>query len=168
MLALLAFRPETAGAIDLLTEVVLRGPSPLSRGERELIATFVSKRNECQFCTAAHMAIAGEQLPGGVQAVQSACETFPNAPVSEKLSALLAIAAQVQVSGRAVTSETVAHAKSLGASDVEIHDTVLIAATFCMFNRYVDGLGALLPEAPEAYFDAMAKRITKNGYNAGA
>jgi alkylhydroperoxidase family enzyme len=85
--------------------------------------------------------------------------------VSPKLRALLRIAGAVQRSGRAVTAELVDAARAEGADDVEIHDTVLIAAAFCMFNRYVDGLGTFAPQRPEDYLP-MAARTVERGYGA--
>ena len=161
--ALFQFRPETAKPLTELADALLRGPSSLSRGERELIAAFVSSRNHCRYCTGTHSAYAAAQLVGGaalVAAVQAAPET---AAVSAKVRALLAIAGQVQESGRSVTQETVAAAKREGATDQEIHDTVLIAAAFCMYNRYVDGL-ATVPLDDDAAYAAMAPHIVEHGY----
>lgn len=165
ILSLFAYRPEAAGPLNALAETLLRGPSSLSRGERELIAAFVSRQNECVFCNASHAAFARAQLPNGADVVHAVCDDYRSAPIGEKLRALLAIAAQVQKSGRAVTVEAVQAARAEGASDQEIHDTVLIAAAFCMFNRYVDGLGTALPPDPAAY-DVMAERIVSEGYTA--
>jgi len=86
-----------------------------------------------------------------------------SAPISAKLRALLHIAGAVQVSGRAVTPALVESARQAGASDVEIHDAVLIAAAFCMYNRYVDGLGTLAPEDGPGYL-AAAQQIVQHGY----
>ncbi|MFC6088435.1 carboxymuconolactone decarboxylase family protein [Saccharothrix lopnurensis] len=147
---LLAYRPDTARPLGELAEVLLRGPSDLSRGERELIATHVSELNSCNFCASSHAAFAAAQLPA--DHVRSA-----------KLNALLDIAAAVAESGRAVTPELVAKAKEEGASDLEVHDTVLIAAAFCMLNRYVDGLGTWAPEDPAVYA-TMAQHFVKGGY----
>lgn len=165
ILSLFAYRPETAGPLNALAETLLRGPSSLTRGERELIAAFVSKQNECVFCNASHAAFARAQLPNGADVVRAVCEDYRSAPIGEKIRSLLAIAAQVQKSGRAVTVEAVEAARAEGASDQEIHDTVLIAAAFCMFNRYVDGLGTVLPPDAAAY-DLMAERIVSEGYTA--
>lgn len=164
ILSLFAFRPETGRALQELADALLRGPSPLSPGERELIAAFVSSRNSCDFCCGSHSAFAAAQLPGGAALVQEVLEQgAATAPVDDKMRALLAIAEQVQRSGRDVTEQAVAAAKGAGATDVEIHDTVLIAAAFCMFNRYVDGLGTVVPDDPAAY-GAMAPRILSEGY----
>ena len=159
----LAFRPETAGPMGELADVLLQGPGPLTPGEREIIATWVSGRNECEFCHASHRAIAAHQLSGNYDLVDAVCADYVSAPVTDKLKALLVIAGKVQIGGRHVTTEDVAHAKAAGATDLEIHDTVLIAATFCMFNRYVDGLGSLTPTDASLY-DQVGAAIAKNGY----
>jgi uncharacterized peroxidase-related enzyme len=160
---LLRYRPETARPLGELTEVLLRGPSTLTRGGRELIAAYVSALNDCQYCTSSHSAYAAAQLPGGVAVVEQVRADPANAPVSAKLKALLAIAAAVQQGGRAVTAEHVESARAAGATDLEIHDTVLIAAMFCMFNRYVDGLATIAPDDPAVYA-AGAQRLIAQGY----
>ena len=162
-MGLLQFRPETGHPLSSLAEVLLRGPSTLSRGERELIAAYVSSRNECQFCASSHSAFAAAQLPDGARLVGQVCEDAEQAGLPAKLKALLRIAASVTQSGQAVTSAEVAAARAAGASDVEIHDTVLIAAAFCMYNRYVDGLAATTPTDPQAYKEA-ADLIVTHGY----
>lgn len=159
---LLEYRKETAEPIRELTQFLLRGPSTLTEGERELIATIVSHHNECRFCSTAHTAAADELL-GECSTTEKIKQDIETAPVSEKMKALLTIARQVQQSGKNVTPETIARAKAAGATDIEIHDTVLIAALFCLYNRYVDGLGTLEPENPE-YYKALASRLATNGY----
>jgi uncharacterized peroxidase-related enzyme len=160
---LLQFRPETGRPLSELAEVLLRGPHTLTRGERELIAAYVSTLNACKFCASSHSAQAAAQLPEGMALVDQVRADPGGAPISPKLKALLRIAAAVQRDGRAVTAADVATARAEGASDVEIHDAVLIAAAFCMYNRYVDGLAAVTPDDPEAYA-RMAERIVAHGY----
>jgi uncharacterized peroxidase-related enzyme len=160
---LFRYRPETALPLNQLVESLLRGPGSLTPGERELIAAYVSSLNECRYCYGSHSAYAAEQLPGGMALVEQVRADVSGAPVSAKLKALLAIAPAVQQGGRNVTTEQVAAARAEGATDVEIHDTVLIAAAFCMFNRYVDGLGTNLPDDP-AFYSTRAKKIAADGY----
>lgn len=159
---LLEYRKDTATPIRNLTQFLLRGPSTLTEGERELIATIVSHRNECRFCTTAHTA-AADRLLGDELATAGIKQDIMSAPVSDKMKALLTIAAQVQQSGKNVTAASITNAKASGATDIEIHDTVLIAALFCLYNRYVDGLATAMPPNPE-YFDTLAKRLTDHGY----
>jgi uncharacterized peroxidase-related enzyme len=160
---LLRYRPDTGRVLSELAEVLLRGPGTLSRGERELIAAYVSTLNQCRYCSSAHGATAAAQLPGGARAVADACADPAAASISGKLGALLRIAAAVQVSGTEVGDAEVSAARAAGATDAEIHDAVLIAAAFCMYNRYVDGLATALPADPAAYKDS-AERIIAHGY----
>ncbi len=160
---LLEYRKDTAQPIRELTQFLLRGPSSLTEGERELIATVVSHRNECTFCTTAHTA-AADILLGEEETSASVKKDIATAPVSDKMKALLTIAAQVQESGKSVTVESVQKAKAAGATDIEIHDTVLIAALFCLYNRYVDGLATVTPADPD-FYKALGKRLKDNGYN---
>ncbi len=158
-----AFRPETAAPMRELAEVLLRGPNTLTSGEREMIATFVSTRNDCDFCQASHRAAAAHHLDGDYGVVDAVRQDYETAPISRKLKALLTIAGSVQQGGRHVRAADVDQARAEGATDMEIHDTVLIAAAFCMYNRYVDGLATLTPTDPAAY-DAMGQRMAKEGY----
>ena len=157
------FRPETAKPLNELAEVLLRGPHPLSPGERELIAAYVSGLNECDFCHNSHAAFAAAQLDDGMAVVDQVRANLDTAPVSAKLRALLRIAGTVREDGRKVTTELVEAARAEGATDLEIHDTVLIAAAFCMYNRYVDGLATFAPTDPAVYAGA-AQRIVERGY----
>lgn len=161
----MTFRPETAAPINELVNVLLRGPSTLTRGERELIATHVSWRNDCFFCQTIHGAVAAAQLGNDEQLVHHVKTNWETAEVSAKLKTLLNIAGKVQRGGKHVTAEDVSAAREEGATDLEIHDTVLIAATFCMANRYVDGLGTWAPEDPAIYRE-RAVGIVAHGYSA--
>jgi uncharacterized peroxidase-related enzyme len=158
-----AFRPDTARPMRQLAEVLLRGPNTLTSGEREMIAAFVSSRNDCQFCHSSHRAAAAHHLEGNYDLVDAVARDYQAAPVSAKLKALLTVAGKVQQSGRDVTAADVERARDAGATDLEIHDTVLIAAAFSMFNRYVDGLATFTPDDPAAY-DQMGQRMAKEGY----
>jgi uncharacterized peroxidase-related enzyme len=160
---LIEYRPETGIVLSTLAEVLLRGENSLSRGDRELIAARVSTLNQCKFCTASHAAFAAAQLPGGVELVEHARIDPDAAPLTPKLKALLQIASAVQVLGTEVTTELIDQARAEGATDIEIHDTVLIAAAFCMYNRYVDGLATFAPSDPEVYHQS-AKVIVGQGY----
>jgi uncharacterized peroxidase-related enzyme len=160
---LLMFRPETGKPLMDLAQVLLRDAHSLTPGERELIAAYVSGLNECKFCYSSHSASAVAQLDGDTNLIDQVLDDLDSAPVSAKLRALLRIAGVVRDDGRKVTTDLVAAARAEGATDVEIHDTVLLAAAFSMYNRYVDGLGALAPDNPDMYADA-ARRIIEFGY----
>lgn len=160
---LLEYRKDSAAPIRELTQILLRGESTLTEGERELIASLVSSRNECKFCTTAHTA-AADILLGESQTCEMVKQDFETAPVSEKMKALLDIAASVQENGKKVTESKVERAKNAGATDREIHDTVLIAALFCLYNKYVDGLASFTPTEP-TFYQKLGERITTIGYN---
>ena len=161
--SLMAFRPETAEPMSALAEILLRSNDGLSRAERELIATYVSYLNDCFYCHHSHGEIAVCYLDGNRSLVDDVRNDYKSADISDKLKALLNIAGKVQKSGKAVTEEDVANARAQGATDMDIHDTVLIAAAFCMFNRYVDGLAAKTPTDLSSY-PLRAKQVAENGY----
>lgn len=160
---LLEYSRDTAEPIRRLTQVLLRGPSTLTEGERELIATVVSHGNQCRFCTAAHTAAANVLL-GESHTSEEVKTDILTATVSEKMKALLTIASLVQQGGKKVTTEAITQAKNTGATDTEIHDTVLIAALFCLYNRYVDGLSTVTPADPGFYL-GLGERLKNYGYN---
>lgn len=159
----MAFRPETAAPLNQLAEVLLRGENTLTRGDRELIATYVSSLNDCFFCQNAHGGLAQHYLQCDMAFIDQVKRDYASTPLSDKLKALLAIAASVQRGGKFVVTAQIDEARAQGATDREIHDTVLIAAAFCMFNRYVDGLGTWAPQDRQFYVDRAARRA-EEGY----
>ncbi len=161
--SLVLFRPETGKPLYDLAQVLLRGPSPLSEAERELIAAYVSLRNDCMFCMNSHAAAAKCLYGEDKNIVDEVLKDMKQSGVSDKMKALLNIAGKVQILGKEVNPEDIAAARLLGADDREIHDTVLIAASFSMFNRYVDGLASFTPTDPAVY-EEMGKRMA-NGYS---
>ena len=160
--SLVLFRPETGKPLYDLAQVLLRGPSPLSEAERELIAAYVSYRNDCMFCMSSHAAAARCLYGEEKNIVDAVLTDMQQSNVSDKMKTLLNIAGKVQILGKEVTPEDINAARELGADDREIHDTVLIAAAFCMFNRYVDGLASFTPTDP-AIYEEMGNRMAK-GY----
>jgi uncharacterized peroxidase-related enzyme len=163
IIGLLAFRAETALPLSQLAETLLRGPSTLSSAERELIASHVSWLNDCYFCHSSHGAAAAAHLGVEVTLLDEIKNGLKQTTVSPKVRALLAIAGKVQQGGKKVMAADVAAARAEGATDLEIHDTVLIAAAFCMYNRYVDGLGTWAPQTAEAYREA-GQQLASQGY----
>jgi uncharacterized peroxidase-related enzyme len=159
----MAFSPATAKPLNELAEILLRAPNSLSPAEREMIAAYVSSRNDCHFCQSVHGAVAAHHLGGNEALVLDVKRNFEDAAVSDKLKALLQIAGKVQKGGKHVGPEDIERARQHGATDKEIHDTVLIAAAFCMYNRYVDGLATWAPDAPEMYRE-NGKRLAERGY----
>src|SRR6201996_1150976 len=123
--SLFMFRPETARPLNDLVQTMLHNPHPtLSAGERELIATYVSRLNTCFYCCNIHGAIARHQLGNNSNVVEQVLADPETAPISQKMKALLKIAAKVQSGGKNVLPADIDLARSEGATDIEIHDTV--------------------------------------------
>lgn len=164
---LMAYRPETEKPLNALAEMLLRNDNnTLTRGERELIGTYVSYLNDCFFCQNVHGAMAGHYLNCDIQQIDGIKKNFNTADLTDKMKALLSIAGSVQKGGKNVTEQQVQEARNAGATDVEIHDTVLIAAAFCMFNRYVDGLATWAPQDRQVYINRAPQRAL-DGYQSG-
>lgn len=160
----MVYSPETARPLNQLAEQLLRNEdNSLSRGERELIGTYVSYLNDCFFCQSVHGAMAGHYMQCDIKKIEEIKADFNSSDLSEKMKSLLRIAASVQKGGKFVTDRQIVDAKNNGATDKEIHDTVLIAAAFCMFNRYVDGLGTWAPRDMQVYVDRAPMRAA-DGY----
>ncbi len=161
--SLVMFRPETGKPLYELAQVLLRGDSTLSEAERELIAAYVSKRNNTMFCMMSHAAASRELYGDDKGIVDEVLNDMQQANISNKMKALLNIAGKVQVLGKEVTQQDIDAARKEEATDKEIHDTVLIAAAFSMFNRYVDGLASFTP-TDEKEYEAMGQRMAEKGY----
>jgi uncharacterized peroxidase-related enzyme len=162
----MVFSPETTKPLGELVQVLMTGPHTLSSAEREMIATYVSSENDCYYCQTCHGSTAAQHLGGtdsDYELISQMKQNYEATPISSKMKALLAIAGQVQKGGKYVTAEDVERAREQGATDKEIHDTVLIAAAFCMFNRYVDGLDTWQPRDPEIYRE-IGQQTARLGY----
>ncbi|HLP96153.1 MAG TPA: peroxidase-related enzyme [Saprospiraceae bacterium] len=158
----MAFSPKTAQPMNDFANALLATDEGLSKGERELIGAYVSSLNDCHFCQSIHGAVANHYL-GDESTFEAVKCDLPTAPVSEKMRALLSIAASVQKGGKQVTIEQIETARKEGATDRDIHDAVLIAAAFCMFNRYVDGLATWAPADPD-FYRHRAQKVAELGY----
>lgn len=161
--SLVLFRPETGKPLYELAQVLLRGPSPIREAERELIAAYVSHLNNCMFCMSSHAAASRCLYGEEKNTVDDVLEDMEQSKVSDKMKTLLTIAGKVQLSGKEVSQNDIDEARAFGADDREIHDTVLIAAAFSMFNRYVDGLASFTP-TDAAVYEEMGKRMAEKGY----
>lgn len=161
--SLVLFRPETGKYLYELAQVLLRGESPLTEAERELIAAYVSYKNDCMFCMSSHAAASRCLYGEEKNIVDDVLADMQRSKVNDKMKSLLHIAGKVQILGKEVTPQDIAAARELGADDREIHDTVLIAAAFSMFNRYVDGLASFTP-TDAATYEEMGRRMAEKGY----
>lgn len=128
--SLVHFRPQTGKPLYALVQTLLHGVSSLTEAERALIAAYVSHRNDCTFCTSSHAAAARLMYREDTYLVDEVLAAMQQSTISDKMKALLQIAGKVQLSGNKVLPEDIATARAVGVDDREIHDTVLIAATF--------------------------------------
>lgn len=163
LLGLLAYRQDTAKPLLDLVRTLMEGPSTLSQAERELIGSLVSKASDCTFCTNAHGAFAATSIEGGADTVRRAQDDPTSAPVSPRTQALIDIALAVKEGGHEVTKDLVDTALAAGATEREVHDAVLLASTFAMFTRYVDGLGTVAP-TDMTWYEGMAGQLAQGGY----
>lgn len=164
IVGLLAKYKETAHPLSLLAETLLQKETPgFSMAEREVLASYVSFLNDCQFCSESHAAVADAHA--SERGYAKRIWESPFAPAtSPRFRALLSIAAKVEKGGRFVTKDDVALAMKEGATHDEVHDAVLIAAAFCMYNRYVDGLGTFAPPRGDEAYAMMGKDLAETGY----
>lgn len=164
IVGLMAFKPASGRLLSELAQQLLRGESPLTPAERELIAVRVSRGNECQFCEWSHAGAARALLDGDRAGVVAAvADREPTDDLDERIRALLTLADLVREGGGRVGAADVEAARTAGADDESIHDAVLVAAAFCMYNRYVDGLAAITPPEGPAY-EEMGQMLATVGY----
>ncbi|MGH2645682.1 MAG: carboxymuconolactone decarboxylase family protein, partial [Chitinophagaceae bacterium] len=163
IVGLLNYRPGTGKVLCELAELLLRSNHGLPPGEREWIASYVSYLNQCHFCHTSHGAAASAHAMKDVEMIDEIEKGPDSTLISVKLRALLVIAGQVQKGGNCVTIEAVENAREAGATDEDVHDTVLIAAAFCMYNRYVDGLHTWAPADRKDYAEE-GKQMAFEGY----
>lgn len=155
--------PETAKHLNALAETILVHETPtFSKAERETVANYVSFLNQCVFCSESHAAVADFHWKKPVS--KQVWDNLESAPVSDRLKALLKIAEKVQKAATSVKKSDIDAALKLGATEKDIHDTVLIAAAFCMYNRYVDGLGTFTPPPGDATYKDMGQMLGEKGY----
>jgi uncharacterized peroxidase-related enzyme len=157
IVSLLMYDRGSGAALSALAQEMLRRPSTISTGHRELIAAYVSKLNNCAFCCTSHTACALELL----SSEEEVAHGLDGVSLNMKLQAFLLIAKQVKECKRPAKS-LVDQARLAGATDQEIHDVVLIAAMFCMFNRYVEGLDTTFNSIEEVNNDG--RLLAKYGY----
>jgi uncharacterized peroxidase-related enzyme len=163
MRSLLAYHPVIAGPLTGLMELMMRSDQGLTKGERELIATFVSGINRCIPCENIHGAVACQLNGYSTDLLSAIKNNHHQAPVSDRLKGMLDLAACVAEGGIKVTADRIDSLKMQGCSHQEIHDIVLITAMFCMFNRYLDGLGILSHDTPFTLSE-RSNHIAKHGY----
>ncbi len=146
-------------------KLLLTGPHSVTPAEREMIATYGSSQNDCIYCHSCHGSSAAQHLDrsdADYELIARIKQNYEATEISSKMRALLEIAGKVWA-GKQVKSEDIVRARQQGATDKEIHDTVLIATAFCMYNRYRDGLATWAPADADLYRE-NGRRLAEEGY----
>lgn len=152
--------PETSKPLIEFHEVLLRGPSPFTEAERELIAAYVSGLNRCRYCHGVHTATA-ERLGVPQGAVQKLVEGAETAEVSEKMKPILRYAQKLTDAPAGVTKADADAVFAAGWDETALYHTVAVTALFNFMNRLVEGLGIALDPA---YVKPAAERLADRGY----
>jgi uncharacterized peroxidase-related enzyme len=153
--------PATCRPLGELTEAAMRGPSPFTQGERELIAAYVSGLNACVYCHATHVGVA-EACGVDPELFKAVLADLDAAPVAAKMKPILRYARKLTLTPARVTEDDAAAVYDAGWSDDALYSTVLVTALFNFYNRLVDGVGLALPEN---YVAEAANRLSTKGYD---
>jgi len=148
------------GPMAKVTHEAMRGPSAWSVAERELMAAFVAKANQCEFCTRTHAAVARRAYGDG-RDVFALLDGFDTATVTEPLRSTLAMLGRLTREGT-VDAEGMRAVLAAGASRQQIEDALAVCFSFNVMSRLADAFGFLVP-GPEA-FEAAAKFLLARGY----
>ncbi|MDP3461932.1 MAG: hypothetical protein Q8S18_03985 [Bacteroidales bacterium] len=138
--ALMRFKASSASILSSVGHALVKGPAELSHTDREMLSAYVSMLNECDACFDSPASNGNGQMNGKDKTMASVMDKVSGTPVTEKMKSLLTFANKVQQNGKLVSKDDIDTARKNGASDEDIHDTMIISAAFCMYNRYIDGL----------------------------
>jgi AhpD family alkylhydroperoxidase len=153
------YRPNFYGAQEM-THEAMRGPSRWPIGDRELMAAFVAKNNECEWCTRAHTAVATKAYQDDTR-VAAVLSDLEAAPIEEPLRATLRMLRKL-TRERAVTADDMRAVLSSGVSREQTEDALAVCFAFDSTARLANAFGFALPSR-EA-FDAGAKYLLARGY----
>lgn len=156
-----AFKPEATDHLLRFTQEVMRGPSPLSAGLRELIAAYTSASNQCPYCRDSHSGAAAELL-GDDPLVSSVIENLELAPLPEPEKALLRFVRRMTLASYEISQPEIDALKSHGWSDEAIYDTITVSALFNFYNRWVNASG-VNPLPPEVHRQ-RGRSLAEHGY----
>lgn len=158
---LFAYKPDVTIHLERLTHEIMRGPSPLSAGFRELIASLTSSRNRTPFCATTHAAATAELL-GDRALVEAVMHDPATAPVSLAEKELLRFVEKVNGEFWAIGPADFERLAGVGWNDEAIHDAISVCALFNFYNRWVSTTGVC--QMPEAGVASSGKRIAQTGY----
>lgn len=151
-----------SGPLGAWTQPTMRGPSPWSIGERELMAAMVAKWNSSAFCIGAHGAVAAKTMERSV--VDAVLADFRSAPISEALKAILTFLEIMTLRPSELSAEHARAALHSGVTADALQDAVAVATVFNIIARYADALDFAIPSGSE--FERAAGMLLKRGYAA--
>jgi uncharacterized peroxidase-related enzyme len=152
--------PETSRPLLDYHELVMRGPSPFTVAQRELIAAYVSGVNECAYCHGVHTATAEAcGVPAGL--VAAAVDDLDAADVAGELRPVLRYVGKLTRTPGDLTEADADEVLAAGWDERALHHAVLVCALFNFMNRLVNGLGI---RADDDYFRMSGQRLVEVGY----
>lgn len=152
--------PDTNAHLIRFHEVLLRGPSPFTEGEREVIASYVSGLNHCRYCRGVHTATA-ELLGESRAAIDGSIDDIDAAPVADKMKPVLRYARKLTLQPSSLTRTDAQAIFDAGWDETALYHTVAVMALFNFMNRLVEGMGI---ELEPAYVRPASERLAKGGY----
>ena len=158
---LLAFDPEAAHHLAALSHTLMHEPSPISAGLRELIATYTSSLNDCEFCMKAHASVAS-QLLGDESLVWSVIDNLETSALPEKEKALLRFVHKVTLAPASITAADTQTLNQIGWDDASIFYAISACALFNFYNRWISASG-VHPVSDEA-FKRLGSHMAAAGY----
>jgi uncharacterized peroxidase-related enzyme len=158
---LVFYRPDFYGTpAKQFTQRAMRGPSQWSVGDRELMAAFVSRVNECTFCIKAHSAVSANAY-GDRAKVEQVLADVLTAPIAPALSATLLMLGKL-TREQAISPDDIRNMMAAGVSATQIEDALAVCFAFNITNRLADTFGFSVPG--DDAFEAGAKYLIKRGY----
>ncbi len=153
--------PGTCKPLGELTEAAMRGPSPFTQAQRELIAAYVSGLSTCTYCYGTHVGVA-EACGVAPDLIKALLIDIKTAPLEARMKPILRYARNLTLSPARVTEADAAAVYEVGWGDDALYSTVLVTALFNFYNRLVEGVGLALPDG---YVPEAAKRLSTKGYD---
>lgn len=157
---------DTGKVLRNLADILLnKNSNAFIKAERETVASYVSFLNNCNFCYKSHSSIADclWKRKGQTKEYIDKIETLEETMSSSKIETLLYIAKKLHACPQGVKQEDIDLLFTFNFTPDDINDLILIISSFCMFNRYVDGLGTFHALDDDMY-NNMAEKIAINGY----
>ena len=157
---LFRFKKRSTDHLVRFTEEVMRGPSPLPRGMRELIGAFVSSRNQCCFCSCAHVAVAAEYL--GQEFVEEVLNDLETSRLDAAHKELFRYLGKLAENPASIVASDIDKLREAGWSEEAIYDALTVASLFKFYNTWNNGSGVRNMRSTD--YQHSGQRIITLGY----